>query len=187
MSAIFVLPRQCYGVAVFSPHAHAVIKSIDVAAAKAAPGVVCVLTGADAFDRQGQRHSAVLHAGIVGRPEGISDHASGSARRSRPPRRRLCRLRRCRNRGAGARCRGACGRRLRAAARADRSRRGGETARTENLERLPERQCRGDDWVRRQGRDRRRLRRRQARCQGSPRQQPRHRQSDRAALRARRL
>jgi aerobic carbon-monoxide dehydrogenase large subunit len=44
-----VLPRQCYGVAVLSPHAHAVIKSIDVAAAKAAPGVVCVLTGADAL------------------------------------------------------------------------------------------------------------------------------------------
>ncbi len=43
-----VLPRQCYGVAVLSPHAHAVIGRIDVAAAKAAPGVVCVLTGADA-------------------------------------------------------------------------------------------------------------------------------------------
>ncbi|AXK81991.1 xanthine dehydrogenase family protein molybdopterin-binding subunit [Pseudolabrys taiwanensis] len=42
------LPRQCYGVAVLSPHAHAVIKSIDVAAARSAPGVVCVLTGADA-------------------------------------------------------------------------------------------------------------------------------------------
>jgi carbon-monoxide dehydrogenase large subunit len=44
-----VLPRQCYGVAVLSPHAHALIKSVDVAAAKAAPGVVCVLTGADAL------------------------------------------------------------------------------------------------------------------------------------------
>jgi carbon-monoxide dehydrogenase large subunit len=43
------LPRQCYGVAVLSPHAHAVIKSVDVAAAKAVPGVVCVLTGADAL------------------------------------------------------------------------------------------------------------------------------------------
>jgi carbon-monoxide dehydrogenase large subunit len=40
--------RQCYAAAVLSPHAHAVIKSVDVAAAKAAPGVVCVLTGADA-------------------------------------------------------------------------------------------------------------------------------------------
>jgi carbon-monoxide dehydrogenase large subunit len=43
-----VLPRQCYGVQVLSPHAHARIKSIDVTAAKKAPGVLCVLTGADA-------------------------------------------------------------------------------------------------------------------------------------------
>jgi aerobic carbon-monoxide dehydrogenase large subunit len=41
------LARQCYGVALLSPHAHAVIKSIDVTAAKAASGVLCVLTGAD--------------------------------------------------------------------------------------------------------------------------------------------
>lgn len=46
--ADLVLPRQCYGVSVLSPHAHALIKKIDVAAAKAAPGVLCVLTGADA-------------------------------------------------------------------------------------------------------------------------------------------
>ena len=32
-----------------SPHAHAKITKIDVTAAKEAPGVVCVLTGADAF------------------------------------------------------------------------------------------------------------------------------------------
>ena len=44
-----VLPRQCYGVVVLSPHAHAAIERIDVSAAKAAPGVVCVLTGADAI------------------------------------------------------------------------------------------------------------------------------------------
>jgi aerobic carbon-monoxide dehydrogenase large subunit len=43
------LPRQCCGVAVLSPHAHAVIKRVDVTAAKAAPGVVVVLTGADAL------------------------------------------------------------------------------------------------------------------------------------------
>ena len=41
------LPQQCYGVVVMSPHAHARIKSIDTANAKAAPGVVAVLTGAD--------------------------------------------------------------------------------------------------------------------------------------------
>jgi len=42
------LPRQCYGVAVLSPHAHANIKRIDVSAAEASPGVLCVLTGTDA-------------------------------------------------------------------------------------------------------------------------------------------
>ena len=41
------LPRQLYGVVVMSPHAHARIKSIDTAKAKAADGVVAVLTGAD--------------------------------------------------------------------------------------------------------------------------------------------
>ena len=44
----FELPQQCYGVVVMSPHAHARIKRIDTAKAKAAPGVLAVLTGADA-------------------------------------------------------------------------------------------------------------------------------------------
>ena len=42
------LPRQCHAVAVLSTHAHARIKRIDVAAARAAPGVALVLTGVDA-------------------------------------------------------------------------------------------------------------------------------------------
>ncbi len=41
------LPHQCHGVVVMSPHAHARIKRIDTAKAKAAPGVLAVLTGAD--------------------------------------------------------------------------------------------------------------------------------------------
>jgi aerobic carbon-monoxide dehydrogenase large subunit len=41
------LPHQTYAVVVLSPHAHARIKRIDTAAARDAPGVVCVLTGAD--------------------------------------------------------------------------------------------------------------------------------------------
>ncbi len=50
----FELPQQCYGVVVMSPHAHARIKRIDTAKAKAAPGVLVVLTGADAAaDRLG--------------------------------------------------------------------------------------------------------------------------------------
>jgi aerobic carbon-monoxide dehydrogenase large subunit len=41
------LPLQLYGAVVMSPHAHARIKSIDIGKAKAADGVVAVLTGAD--------------------------------------------------------------------------------------------------------------------------------------------
>ena len=42
-----VLPRMAYGTVLRSPHAHARILSIDTEAAKAAPGVLAVLTGAD--------------------------------------------------------------------------------------------------------------------------------------------
>ena len=43
----FELPHQAHGVLVMSPHAHARIKSVDTFKAKAAPGVLAVLTGAD--------------------------------------------------------------------------------------------------------------------------------------------
>lgn len=42
-----VLARQSYAVFIYSPHAHADIKSIDTTAAETAPGVIAVLTGAD--------------------------------------------------------------------------------------------------------------------------------------------
>jgi carbon-monoxide dehydrogenase large subunit len=42
-----VLAAQCHAVFVRSPHAHATINRIDTAAAKAAPGVLGVFTGAD--------------------------------------------------------------------------------------------------------------------------------------------
>src|SRR5713226_7442588 len=42
-----VLPGMVFGHVLRSPHAHARIRSIDTAAAKAAPGVLAVLTGAD--------------------------------------------------------------------------------------------------------------------------------------------
>jgi carbon-monoxide dehydrogenase large subunit len=42
-----VLPRMAFGQVLRSPHAHARIRAIDTAAAKAAPGVLAVLTGAD--------------------------------------------------------------------------------------------------------------------------------------------
>ncbi|MBS0562218.1 MAG: xanthine dehydrogenase family protein molybdopterin-binding subunit, partial [Proteobacteria bacterium] len=41
------LPRQVWTVFLRSPHAHAAIRGIDTAAAKAAPGVLAVYTGAD--------------------------------------------------------------------------------------------------------------------------------------------
>src|SRR6516165_6782259 len=41
------LPGMAFGYVLRSPHAHANIRSIDVAAAKASPGVLAVLTGAD--------------------------------------------------------------------------------------------------------------------------------------------
>jgi len=41
------LPRQCHGVVVMSPHAHARIKRVDTARANAVDGVLAVLTGAD--------------------------------------------------------------------------------------------------------------------------------------------
>src|SRR5215475_12998590 len=44
-----IMPAKlAHGYVLRSPHAHAVIKSIDTSAAKAAPGVLTVLTGADA-------------------------------------------------------------------------------------------------------------------------------------------
>jgi aerobic carbon-monoxide dehydrogenase large subunit len=42
------LPREVYVVIVRSPHAHARIRGVDASAALAAPGVLAVLTGADA-------------------------------------------------------------------------------------------------------------------------------------------
>jgi carbon-monoxide dehydrogenase large subunit len=46
--ADFQPPNLAHGLVLRSPHAHARIRSIDTAAAKAAPGVLAVLTGADA-------------------------------------------------------------------------------------------------------------------------------------------
>ena len=42
-----VLPGMAYGYVLRSPHAHARVRSIDVSRAKAAPGIVAILTGAD--------------------------------------------------------------------------------------------------------------------------------------------
>ena len=57
------LPGMAHGVVLRSPHAHAKIKSIDTAAAKAAPGVLCVLT---ARRREGGR---LRRSAGAGRPQ----------------------------------------------------------------------------------------------------------------------
>src|SRR4030095_12304266 len=64
------LPGQCYGVAVLSPHAHAHIKRVAVAKAKAAPGVLCVLTGADAVAEKLGSLTAHLMPEDFGAPKG---------------------------------------------------------------------------------------------------------------------
>jgi carbon-monoxide dehydrogenase large subunit len=64
------LPGQAYGVPVLSAHAHARIKRIDVAKAKAAPGVLCVLTGADAAADKLGSFTAHLMPEDVGAPKG---------------------------------------------------------------------------------------------------------------------
>src|SRR5919204_1755154 len=64
------LPEQCYAVTVLSPHAHARIKRIDVAKAKAAPGVLCVLAGADAAAEKLGSFTAHLMPEDFGAPKG---------------------------------------------------------------------------------------------------------------------
>ena len=53
------LPRQAYAAFVRSPHAHARIQRIDVRAAQAMPGVLAVLTGAEAAELAGIPHRPV--------------------------------------------------------------------------------------------------------------------------------
>jgi carbon-monoxide dehydrogenase large subunit len=66
------LPGMCHGVVLLSPHAHARIKKIDTAKAKAAPGVLLVLTGAD-VDHLGTFTSAMMPEDI-GAPKGHRIH-----------------------------------------------------------------------------------------------------------------
>jgi carbon-monoxide dehydrogenase large subunit len=63
-----VLPRQAYAVVLRSPHAHARLKEIDASSARAMPGVLAVLTGADyATDGLGSIPSLGIPPGWGGR------------------------------------------------------------------------------------------------------------------------
>jgi carbon-monoxide dehydrogenase large subunit len=61
---------QAYGALLLSPHAHARIKRIDTTKAKAAPGVLAVLTGADAVAEGLGSFTAALMPEDVGAPKG---------------------------------------------------------------------------------------------------------------------
>ncbi|TMJ34750.1 MAG: xanthine dehydrogenase family protein molybdopterin-binding subunit [Alphaproteobacteria bacterium] len=65
-----VVPGQCHGVTVLSPHAHARVRRIDVSKAKTAPGVLCVLTGADAAAEKLGSFTAHLMPEDFGAPKG---------------------------------------------------------------------------------------------------------------------
>jgi carbon-monoxide dehydrogenase large subunit len=68
------LPGMCHGVNVLSPHAHARIKKVDVSKAKAAPGVLLVLTGKDvAHDKLGAFTAAMMPEDL-GAPKGHRIH-----------------------------------------------------------------------------------------------------------------
>ncbi|MBW8758329.1 MAG: xanthine dehydrogenase family protein molybdopterin-binding subunit [Burkholderiales bacterium] len=69
-----VLPGQSYAVFVRSPHAHARITSIDTSAAKAAPGVLAVFTGAD-----------LAEAKVGGLPCGWLIHSQDGSPMKEPP------------------------------------------------------------------------------------------------------
>src|SRR5690242_2450176 len=61
---------QAYGALLLSPHAHARIRRVDTTKAKAAPGVLAVLTGADAVAEKLGSFTAALMPEDVGAPKG---------------------------------------------------------------------------------------------------------------------
>jgi carbon-monoxide dehydrogenase large subunit len=67
----FNLPGQAYAAVVRAPHAHALIRGIDTAAARAMPGVLAVLTGADAL---ADGLTRIPHLAAAGNPPDIVLH-----------------------------------------------------------------------------------------------------------------
>ena len=76
------LPGQVYAVMVRSPHAHARIGAIDTAAAKAAPGVLAVLTGRDLVADGLQ---AIPHSVGTRHPADVTLHNKDGSRPFIPP------------------------------------------------------------------------------------------------------
>ena len=178
---------MAHGVTVLSPHAHARIKRVDTAKAKAAPGVLCVLTGADA---------EADHLGKLTAHPMPEDFGAPKGHRTWQPILNAERVRYVgdrvafvvgRDAGAGARRRRTGRGRVRAAAGGGEPGRRRQGRRAQGLGRQPERQHRLPADVRQQGRDRRRLRQRQARRQAAGGEQPHFAGRDGAAGRHRRL
>jgi carbon-monoxide dehydrogenase large subunit len=69
-----IIPGICHGVNVLSPHAHAHIKKVDASKAKAAPGVLLVLTGADVRHDQLGGFTAAMMPEDLGAPKGHRIH-----------------------------------------------------------------------------------------------------------------
>ena len=67
----FNFAGQAYGAVVRSPHAHALIRSVDTAAARAMPGVLAVLTGADVV---AEGLTRIPHLAAPGTPPDIVLH-----------------------------------------------------------------------------------------------------------------
>src|SRR6478735_7171306 len=65
-----VLPGMAHGAVLHSPHAHARVKKVDVSKAKAAPGVLAVLTGTDAAADKLGSMTAHLMPEDFGAPKG---------------------------------------------------------------------------------------------------------------------
>ena len=181
-----VLPRMVLGHVLRSPHAHARIRSIDATAAKAAPGVLAVLTSAD-WEASGWRD--LPSASGNRRRDGssrLSAALPGAGQGSRALGRRLRRLCRRRDPPSGGGRRRADRGRIRAPARGRLYRGCGKAGRPARLGRGP-RQHLFCLSRRRQGGDRRRLRRCGARRQAQIRHQPGHCGDDGAAGCHRRL
>ena len=68
------LPGELHGVVVYSTHAHARIRRVDTSAAQAAPGVVLVLSGADAVADQIGSLPPLFMPEDMGGPKGFRTH-----------------------------------------------------------------------------------------------------------------
>src|SRR6516225_10404862 len=67
----FNFPGQAYAATLRAPHAHALIRSIDTTPARQMPGVIAVLTGADA---RADGLNAIPHLATPGTPPDIVLH-----------------------------------------------------------------------------------------------------------------